>query len=266
MALEIKTLKESSLEEIIDCLLDAFQNYFVQMPSDLSYWKSRFRAARVDLGLSVGAYEGNELVGFIIHGIGEYEGSYTAFNTGTGVIQSHRGQKLVDKMYEFIIPILKQIGVVQCRLDVITKNHKAIRTYERTGFNITNHYMCFKGTMNLSNIDASTNIESSEEQNIHHSWDNSDESLDMYASRELSKVIVQDKCNGKSTLIWITKSNQILQCERSQHVSWADVFKPLDQKDVKFINVPIERIGLVEFLLLAGLENMVDQYCMTRKI
>ena len=46
--MEIRSLKYVELSVIIDCLLKSFSDYFVKMPSDIDYWKSRYTGARVN--------------------------------------------------------------------------------------------------------------------------------------------------------------------------------------------------------------------------
>ena len=102
--MQIKSLQHISLEQIVECLLIAFEGYFVHMPTELSYWDNRFRAARVDYGLSFGVFDDDRLVAFIIQGIDIHNGEMTAFNTGTGVVPEYRGLQLVDKIYAHAIP------------------------------------------------------------------------------------------------------------------------------------------------------------------
>ena len=67
--MKIKSLAHLPLAEVIDCFLEAFKGYFVEMPSDLDYWDFRFRGARVDWNLSFGMFDEEKLVGFFIIGI-----------------------------------------------------------------------------------------------------------------------------------------------------------------------------------------------------
>ena len=81
----IKTLTDTPGKEIVECLLDAFSDYFVKMPSDVHYWKNQFKGARVRYTSSAGMYENHFLAGFIVHVIDLYKGELTTFNSGNGV-------------------------------------------------------------------------------------------------------------------------------------------------------------------------------------
>lgn len=144
--MEIRDLSQTSLAEIVESLVLAFDDYIVKLSSDVDYWAIRFKGARLDTRLSFGVFDGGKLVAFILNGIGNTDGYHTAFNTGTGVLPAYRGQGLVDKIYQFAEASLKASGVEQWKLDVITSNAKAIRVYERIGFERFRLVKCFAGT------------------------------------------------------------------------------------------------------------------------
>lgn len=58
------------------------------------------------------------------------------------------GKGLVRKMYDFIIPVLKERNATSLLLEVIEGNHTAIRAYENLGFTIVRRLLCFKGNIN----------------------------------------------------------------------------------------------------------------------
>ena len=90
----VRNLANISFDELLSCFLAAFENYYVQMPTDKSYYKERWRLAKVDYNYSYGMFDKNKLVGFIIHAIDKRNGTLIAFNTGTGVLPSYRGKRL----------------------------------------------------------------------------------------------------------------------------------------------------------------------------
>ena len=140
--MEIRPLTETPLETTVECLTRAFSDYFVQMPADPIYWRKRWKGARVDYRASFGAFEKEQLVGFMIHGLDFRNGLYTAFNTGTGVVPAFRGQRLVGKMYETALPQLENRGIRACSLEVIQENEKAVKAYQKVGFSIVRELKC----------------------------------------------------------------------------------------------------------------------------
>jgi hypothetical protein len=55
--MKIKNLSNTSFDALLDCFLLAFENYYVQMPTDRNYYKKRWKAAKVNLSLSYGLFD-----------------------------------------------------------------------------------------------------------------------------------------------------------------------------------------------------------------
>lgn len=53
----VKPLDTISFETLMICFLEAFENYYVQMPTDHEYYKKRWKAAKVRLDLSYGMFD-----------------------------------------------------------------------------------------------------------------------------------------------------------------------------------------------------------------
>ena len=86
--LKIRSLNTNDFDDLIQCLLEAFEGYFVAMPTDKNYWRERFRAARIDWSLSFAAFDQSKMIGFIITGVDHHLGLKTAFNSGTGILKN----------------------------------------------------------------------------------------------------------------------------------------------------------------------------------
>ncbi|NET30923.1 MAG: GNAT family N-acetyltransferase [Cyanothece sp. SIO1E1] len=270
--MEIRSLNQTPLRAIVDCLLIAFEDYFVPMPSDVNYWADRFKGARVDLALSYGAFVGERLVGFIIHGIDQYKGQQTAFNTGTGVIPEYRSQKIVDQIYAHCIPSLKQQGITQCALEVIQDNHRAIRVYERIGFSITRNFLCFKGKLQQEPEDLQVRpvpfeqVQCLRTDHQLYSWDNVDAAIQTAGSIYTTyQVNHGDRAIGFFTVN--PKNGYLAQYEANPDdfpslLAGIQVVHP----DVRINNVDQERAETILFLLSAGLDNHIDQYEMVMQI
>ena len=143
----VQSLGNTNTDEIIDCFLMAFENYFVKMPTDRDYYKQRWKSSGVRLDLSYGMFDNNKLVGFIINAIDKRQGQLIAYNAGTGVVPEYRGKKIVKSIYEYAISELIKNGVSKCVLEVINANRYAIKSYESIGFKICKYYKCFNGTI-----------------------------------------------------------------------------------------------------------------------
>lgn len=267
--MKIQNLSNTPLEEIVTCLLKSFEGYFVKMPDDVDFWKSRLKAARVDFGLSFGVFDKEKLVAFILNGIDTDLQQKTAFNTGTGVLPAYRGQGLVDKMYDHAFPILKQNGVSKCKLEVITKNDRAIKVYERIGFEKKRRIKCFSGDLTAAtNTDITltetdlNDIRSLCDGTV-YSWENSFAAVTL--ARENYKVYKVKRQQADSTAIGYVILNPatgyIAQLAATAG-NWDVVFEGIKQVCtwVKINNIDENRTDLLHHLAKEGLQNTIDQY------
>jgi hypothetical protein len=144
-----KSLSSVGLVKIAEVFNVAFADYFVPFQVDQFYLYKRWKAARVDYNLSVGAFDGEQLVGFLVFGIDENESRLTAHNVATGVVPVCRGRGVVRSMYEVALPKLRAAGVKYTSLEVITQNDIAIKAYTSVGYSIKRTLLCFKGEVNI---------------------------------------------------------------------------------------------------------------------
>lgn len=134
-----------SEEQLCRTFCEAFSDYLV----DASYMtEERIRARalknNVDFDLSVGAFEGDSMVGFTLIGIDEWKGELAAFDAATGIVPGARGQGLVRRMFEYAAPALRTRGVGLFLLEVLKNNDRAIRAYTKAGFEIMREFACFE--------------------------------------------------------------------------------------------------------------------------
>lgn len=140
-----RALEKEDIPAMHQTFLKAFSDY--QLPFQLSFdqFVQKFiYKLNINYELSVGAFYNNKLIGFIFSSTGFYKGKHTAYNGGTGVIKTHRGNSLTIKMYDYLFPKLKEKNITQAVLEVLTENEKAIKNYKRCGFSVTKTYHCFK--------------------------------------------------------------------------------------------------------------------------
>lgn len=156
--MQIKNLTNTNFQSLVDCFNESFANYFVPINATADYLKLRWKGARIKPELSFGAFDGDKIVSFMFIGVDEHYGKLTAHNDGTGVIPAYRGNQLVDKMYEVAIPKFRAKGIKQCSLEVIQENARAIKVYERIGFQNIRGVNCFGGEIIAKNRLAPNNL------------------------------------------------------------------------------------------------------------
>lgn len=265
----VKNLENIDFDEIIDCFLMAFKNYFVEMPTNVDFYQKRWKYANVDLKFSYGMFDDEKLVGFIINGIDIRNGILTAYNTGTGVISDYRQSGIVNKIYDYAIPKLKSCGIKKCSLEVITANKIAIKSYENIGFKIIRTLKCFKGHLNSPTTNVNLiekKISEVDFKNLanheYYSWDNHKNSI----SKNPDYRFFQIENNNKiDSYFIINKDNGYLaqfEVFDSSNSNWNDLFYGIQSisKTIKINNIDSEFNEKIEFLKSLGLENTIDQY------
>ncbi|NIG53222.1 GNAT family N-acetyltransferase [Chitinophaga sp. Cy-1792] len=143
-------LRLESTEKITDTFNLAFSDYLVPLHLTPSMLEEKMAAENLQRNFSIGAFNGSELCGFILHGTDSLENPLILYNGGTGVIPAYRGQRLVQQMYESFIPIYQQEGILQIILEVISTNQKAINAYKGSGFTQTRLLHSYKGDVQIT--------------------------------------------------------------------------------------------------------------------
>jgi len=264
----VRHLGHTDFNTIMVCFLSAFENYFVEMPTDYNFYKKRWKAAKVDFNLSYGMFDGDQLVGFIIHAIDERHGERIAFNTGTGVIPEYRGKKIVKSIYEYAIPDLISNGIIKSVLEVIIENEKAVKAYESVGFTICKTFKCFAGEL----ITGESQLEVKQIQFREVPWEqmpNQDKySWDFHyrclKGGNSSYYHVYNENKVESFFAINTENGTINQLEvlTNQNQNWERLFQAVQSisKQVRIINVD-DRLGhKLSAIENAGLKNTVNQY------
>lgn len=120
---------------------------------------SKIMSENIQLHLSAGVFDEDSLVAFILIGIDAHDAKMLAYNAGTGVIPSCRGNRLTNKMYEYLVPLLTTEGVTRHLLEVITTNEKALALYKAAGFVTKRKLCCFKGVVRNRIVNSDISIE-----------------------------------------------------------------------------------------------------------
>ena len=84
--------------------------------------------------LSLGAFEGEDMVGFVFNGLGSWGGVPTAYDTGTAVLPEWRRKGVSTRLFAALLPLLHEAGIRQYLLEVIKTNTGAVELYRKSGF------------------------------------------------------------------------------------------------------------------------------------
>jgi len=267
--MQVTNLSTTVIHEVIDCFLTAFEGYFVKMPTDHHYYIERWKAAGVDFNLSYGMFDEGELVAFIIHAVDNRAGKLIAFNTGTGVIPSYRGKRIVSAMYEYALNDLKQYGIERSTLEVITENERAVRAYQGVGFEICKHYQCFAGNIKLESKEpyelkdipfAKVTWDKLPNQ-AYYSWDFQQETI-LAGSNRFYEVWHNDQ--PESFFIFNSDKKRLLQFDLLSNTDkgWGRLFSAVSQlaDSISIINVDDRLTEKIAALNSVGLVVTVEQF------
>jgi ribosomal protein S18 acetylase RimI-like enzyme len=125
--MQIRSLGGVSWDELAPVFNEAFSDYAVPMVMTPDSLANMQRRRGYVAEASFGAYDGSRLVGFVLTCL---EGD-RAYNSGTGVVPSHRRGGLARKLVETVISSVPAASYV---LEVLEANTRAHALYLATGF------------------------------------------------------------------------------------------------------------------------------------
>lgn len=127
-------LTAADSHSLYECFLEAFSDYQVSLQMSEEQFQQRVKRDGVEIELSAGAFDGEQMIGFYMNGRGLWHSKETAYDAGTGVIPSHRRRGVAEELFDFMVPQLKERGITQYLLEVITSNDRAVSLYRKLGF------------------------------------------------------------------------------------------------------------------------------------
>lgn len=270
-----QTLEKTPVDKILDVFNSSFSDYVVSFSLTMEKLEEKIRGESIRLEYSVGAFEENELIAFILHGYNLVENIKTAYNAGTGVVPSKRGKRLTTRMYEFILPVLNKNFIDKVVLEVITTNEAAIKVYEGIGFKLTRQLACFSGSIHFEGVNSPYEIHELENYNwkklrtfwdIMPSWQNSVTAMEILKPMNVS-LAIYDRDQIIGYCIYNPKLRRIhqLAVDRSYRRKGAaqqllNYISTNYGKDISVINVDKTSKETFHFLTERGMKNSVDQH------
>ena len=105
------------LAELAECLNLAFSDYYLPVRLNESALAGICKASRVDEKLSFAAFQGEQMVGALLHSRGIYREKTVLFDVAAGVIPEHRGKKVFTNLFSFAEQEARRQGVEACCLE-----------------------------------------------------------------------------------------------------------------------------------------------------
>lgn len=276
---DIRLLQPEDFSQMYRTFIDAFSGYPVKMELTKDMFRERIEAkVKISYDHSVGVFHGEKLIGFIFNSISSYEGIQTCYNSGTGVLLEYWGKGLTKKMYDFIIPSLKNKKVRRCILEVITTNINAINAYQKTGFVKKKVFKCFKLKKNISSKDKVPNLkiekssknDLSEYGNIATTSPSMMDSSNMLVHNLKNETCLEAKIGMKLVgfIIFQHKTGRISQLGVKDALRRKGIGRLLmagaqdlsQNKGLTVLNIQENNREVITFLTSIGFLNEIDQY------
>ena len=274
-------LTAADFHSLYECFLDAFSDYQISLQMTEEQFEQRVKRDGVELELCAGAFDGERMIGFYMNGSGMWQGKLSAYDAGTGVVPDHRRRGVAKELFGFTVPRLKERGMTQYLLEVLTSNERAVALYRKLGFAETRTFVLLRSTEPVKLIG---NVEGVA---IHHmdepdwdvfcaywdgepSWQNSADAVERSRNQcEIVGAFIDEKCVGYG--IVFKPSSILMQLAvarefRRRGIGSRILASLSGDKILKTNNVDEELKGTLAFYKACGFEIVLKQFEMMRQL
>lgn len=259
--MNIRTFTGDDFDTIFAAFVEAFSDYVVKLSPTREQLLEMFTRRGWVPELSCGAYDGDRLVAFTINGL---EGK-RAYDTGTGVVPSHRRHGLARVLMEHSFALLRD-RASEYVLEVIDTNEKAHALYLSCGFRETRGLQCWLLDIEPERFfDAGTTLEDA--CDIAPAWQNTAASI---ARAHDAHVTLGDE---DGFVIVFPNTGDVPQLAVRRAARRRGIGTRLLQtaaavagKPLRLMNVDERDAGIATFLERAGARKFVRQIEMTRPL
>ncbi|MCK6077533.1 GNAT family N-acetyltransferase [Paenibacillus silvae] len=277
------TLEQTDLHSLHLAFIEAFSDYQVKMDISFPDFERMMLRRGFVPTLSVGAFDGEQLIGFSLTGLRVLKGVPTAYDIATGIAPKYRRQGVSSELFMQASRILKKKHVKQYLLEVIKDNMPAIRLYEKQGFQIQRELACFQikkehlmtltphhHTEQISQIDWQ---EGKRFWDIEPSWQNSIASVTAIPEAFIHVIV---RYNGEFAGYGIIERQSGDIPQLAVHPKFrrlgigasllAELANRTQADNIRLLNIDSSEHKMMEFLVSLGLQHFVSQYEMMLKI
>ena len=256
----IRALTAQDFDAVFGAFAEAFSDYVVKLSPTREQLEEMFARRGYLPEASVGVFEDERLVAFTCNGVDGAD----AYDTGTGVVPSHRRRGLARQMMDFVLPVLRDQGCTRYVLEVIEQNHAAHALYRERGFTDVRPLQCWSLDINGEALGESHAFG---EFDIQPSWKNSTNSI---ARAQDTHVTIG---NDDGFVIVFPNTGDLPQLFVRQEARRKGIGTRLLQaagaiagKPLRIMNVDDRHEGIAGFLEHAGAVRTVRQIEMERAL
>lgn len=138
------TLEQTDLQLIHRAFIEAFSDYAVPMAPPFESFERMMRRRGFAPSASIGAFDGDKLIGFSLTGLRESGRILTAYDIATGVIPEYRRHGVTSAIFIRERALLQQAHANRYLLEVIQTNLPAFQLYRKQGFQVRRDFSCFR--------------------------------------------------------------------------------------------------------------------------
>jgi ribosomal protein S18 acetylase RimI-like enzyme len=278
--IEYRLLSRDDFNPLHECFLAAFSDYEVDMRMSQEQFRQRIVRDGVSLEMSAGAFNGERMIGFCINAVGQWQGKSTAYDAGTGIVPGYRGRGVARELFVFLECKLKEVGVVQYLLEVLTSNVAAATLYRKLGFVETRRLAVFRPQKGPKRIKESrVIIRRVEDPNwrlfqsfwdADPSWQNSIDAADRVAAdRIIAGAYEDDECVGYG-VVFIPSAHLMQLAVSPQHRRrgiGSRILVSLETRErLKINNIDDNLAGALAFYEANGYKQVLNQYEMIKTL
>ena len=275
-------MSSADFDSLYECFLTAFSDYAVDMQMSREQFRQRITRDGVSLTKSAGAFDGERMIGFCINGVGDWQGKSTAYDAGTGVIPGYRGRGVAKELFAFLELRLKDAGVIQYLLEVLTSNVPAATLYRKLGFIETRSLAVFrsqpqKGTKDVNETNITVRRVETADWPLYQSfwdgypsWQNSIDAIErVITDRSIIGAYENNECVGYG-VVFMPSANlmqlAVSPSHRRKGVGSAILASLETSEPLKINNIDEKLQGSLAFYEANGYKQVLGQYEMIKTL
>jgi ribosomal protein S18 acetylase RimI-like enzyme len=263
----IRPLTAADFDAVHAAFVAAFSDYVVPFSPTREQLSEMFTRRGWVPEASIAAFDGDQIVAFTLNGV---EGD-RAYDTGTGVVPTHRRHGLGRKVMRACYSVLRERGCSEYVLEVLEANERAYALYLAEGFVVSRGLQCWKfeaqGLTGSEALSPCAFEPLSLWHDVQPSWQNSSASIARAIDTHVTLgnddgyVIVFPNTGDVPQLAVRPEARRKGLGTRLLHAAASLAGKPL-----RIMNVDDRDLGIAAFLEHAGATRFVRQLEMTRSL